>query len=124
MVWRHYRVLKQKNQFWVWSKIIEALTHCWPLFVCLQEAEYNAAKAEIESSENRLAEKDDLMSNMQSQLVEAREQATKDQEALLKAMEQMHVKEDKEEEDTEHGGMYLLFSAIHCRLMHTNYHNL
>lgn len=63
-----------------------------------------AAKAEIENSEGKLAEKDDMMSSMQAQLAEAREQAMKDQEALLKAMEQMHVKEDTQEDDQEHGG--------------------
>lgn len=61
-------------------------------------------------SENKLAEKDDMMSNMQAQLAEAREQAMKDQEALLKAMEQMHVKEDNDEENQEHGGKK---SALH-----------
>lgn len=56
------------------------------------------------------------MSNMQAQLAEAREQAVKDQEALLKAMEQMHVKEDTQEDDQEHGGGWCPPTHILCIL--------
>ncbi|XP_052242701.1 radixin-like isoform X2 [Dreissena polymorpha] len=67
------------------------------------EAEYLAAKMEVEKSETQLAERDDMMSSMQAQLALARDQAQRDQEALMKAMESMHLKEDKEEDDQEHG---------------------
>ncbi|WAR09124.1 RADI-like protein [Mya arenaria] len=67
------------------------------------EAEYLAAKEEIEKSESQLAERDNMMSDMQVQLAEARDKAQQDQEALLKAMEEMHVKESKEEDEEEHG---------------------
>jgi len=70
----------------------------------LQEAEYIAAKSEIEKSESQLMERDNMMSTMQEELARAREEAQSNQEALLRAMEEMHVKEDKDEDDQEHGG--------------------
>jgi len=77
----------------------------WPcVSAWLQEAEYIAAKSEIEKSESQLMERDNMMSTMQEELARAREEAQSNQEALLRAMEEMHVKEDKDEDDQEHGG--------------------
>lgn len=67
------------------------------------EREYLEAKALVEQSESKLTEKDEEMTNMQAALAEAREQAARDQEALLQAMQQMHVKDDESEQDQEHG---------------------
>lgn len=80
----------------------------WQYVLHLQEREYLEAKERIEQSESRLTEKDEEMVNMQAQLAEAREQAARDQEALLQAMQQMHVKDDESEQDQEHGGMSIL----------------
>ncbi|KAL4232810.1 hypothetical protein ACF0H5_007496 [Mactra antiquata] len=71
------------------------------------ESEYLAAKAEIENSESKLSERDEMMNNMQAQLAEAKEQAQRDQEALLQAMQQMHVKDEESEMDQEHGDAML-----------------
>ena len=44
------------------------------------------------------------MQSMEEQLLSAREQAKIDQEALLTAMNSIHVKDEESDNDQDHGG--------------------